>query len=103
MKVWSTSAADWCRSQISKRFRLNSPVADFLCQLVTKVIVPARLASLSLVLESEGTMPYVIAEPCIGTKDTACVDACPVDAIQPRKNGSEFIRAPQLYIDAESC
>jgi len=21
-------------------------------------------------------MAYVIAEPCIGTKDTACVDAC---------------------------
>jgi NAD-dependent dihydropyrimidine dehydrogenase PreA subunit len=24
---------------------------------------------------------YVIVEPCIGTKDTACVDACPVDCI----------------------
>jgi len=24
-------------------------------------------------------MTYVIAEPCIGVKDTACVDACPVD------------------------
>ncbi|RME50458.1 MAG: ferredoxin, partial [Deltaproteobacteria bacterium] len=24
-------------------------------------------------------MAYIIAEPCIGTKDTACVDACPVD------------------------
>jgi len=26
-------------------------------------------------------MAYIIAEPCIGTKDTACVDACPVDAL----------------------
>ncbi len=26
-------------------------------------------------------MAYVIAEPCIGTKDSACVDACPVDCI----------------------
>lgn len=26
-------------------------------------------------------MAYVIAEPCIGKKDTACVEACPVDAI----------------------
>ena len=26
-------------------------------------------------------MPYVIAEPCIGVKDAACVDACPVLAI----------------------
>jgi ferredoxin len=28
-------------------------------------------------------MAYVIAEPCIGTKDTACVDVCPVDCIHP--------------------
>ena len=26
-------------------------------------------------------MAYVIAEPCISVKDTACVDACPVDCI----------------------
>ena len=26
-------------------------------------------------------MAYVINEPCIGTKDTSCVEACPVDAI----------------------
>jgi len=23
---------------------------------------------------------YVIAEPCIGTKDNSCVEVCPVDA-----------------------
>jgi len=27
-----------------------------------------------------GPMAYIIAEPCIGTKDTACVDVCPVDS-----------------------
>ena len=26
-------------------------------------------------------MAYVITEPCIGTKDSACVDVCPVEAI----------------------
>ena len=26
-------------------------------------------------------MAYIICEPCIGTKDTACVDVCPVDCI----------------------
>jgi NAD-dependent dihydropyrimidine dehydrogenase PreA subunit len=26
-------------------------------------------------------MTYVIAEPCIGTKDNSCVEVCPVDAI----------------------
>ena len=31
-------------------------------------------------------MAYVIAEPCIGTKDAACVDACPVDCIHPKKD-----------------
>ena len=25
-------------------------------------------------------MAYVIAEPCVGTKDNSCVEACPVDA-----------------------
>ena len=48
-------------------------------------------------------MAYVIAEPCVGTKDTACVDACPVDCIHPRKDENDFAGAPQLYIDPEAC
>ena len=48
-------------------------------------------------------MAYVIAEPCIGTKDTACVDACPVDCIHPRKGEGEFANVPQLYIDPANC
>ena len=48
-------------------------------------------------------MPFVIAEPCIGVKDTACVDACPVDCIHPRRDEAEFASAPQLYIDPENC
>ncbi len=48
-------------------------------------------------------MPYVIAEPCIGVKDTACVDACPVDCIHPRSDEGLFAESPQLYIDAEHC
>ena len=50
-------------------------------------------------------MAFVIAEPCIGTKDTACVDACPVDCIHPKKNTKYddarpgFDEVPQLYID----
>ena len=31
-------------------------------------------------------MDYVIAESCFEPKDTACVDACPVDCIHPKKN-----------------
>jgi NAD-dependent dihydropyrimidine dehydrogenase PreA subunit len=50
-------------------------------------------------------MAYVIAEPCLGVKDASCVDVCPVDCIQPKKNtGYEdgrpgFGEVQQLYID----
>lgn len=48
-------------------------------------------------------MAYVIAEPCIGTKDTACADACPVDCIHPRKDEDTFATDTQLYIDPIEC
>ena len=48
-------------------------------------------------------MAYVIAEPCIGVKDTACVDVCPCDCIHPRKDEPNFTSAAQLYIDPEEC
>jgi ferredoxin len=48
-------------------------------------------------------MAYVIAEPCIGVKDTACLDVCPVDCIRPVKDGSDFIGVPQLYIHPVDC
>src|SRR5579885_3101000 len=49
------------------------------------------------------TMAYVIAEPCIGTKDTACVDACPVDCIHPKKDEPNHAEAEMLYIDPVEC
>jgi len=48
-------------------------------------------------------MAYVIASPCIGTKDTACVDACPCDCIHPRKDEAGFTDARQLYINPDEC
>jgi ferredoxin len=42
-------------------------------------------------------MTYVIAEPCIGVKDGACVDVCPVDCIHTTDE------APLFYIDPEEC
>jgi len=44
---------------------------------------------------------YVIAEPCVGVKDAACVDACPVDAIHPNK-AETAVNTAQLYI-SEDC
>ncbi len=46
---------------------------------------------------------YIITEPCIGTKDTACVDVCPVDCIHPRKDEPEFQSADMLYIHPDEC
>ena len=40
-------------------------------------------------------MPYIITEACIGTKDRACVDVCPVDCIY---EGPE-----QLFIHPDEC
>lgn len=48
-------------------------------------------------------MAYIIAEPCIGTKDTACVDACPVDCIHPKSDADDFEAAEMLYIDPDEC
>ncbi|NEO85638.1 MAG: ferredoxin family protein [Spirulina sp. SIO3F2] len=44
-------------------------------------------------------MTHIIAEPCIGTKDKACVDVCPVDCIY----GADEENLSQLYIHPEEC
>ncbi len=48
-------------------------------------------------------MSYIICEPCIGAKDTACVDVCPVDCIHPRKDETDFTGAEMLYIHPGEC
>jgi NAD-dependent dihydropyrimidine dehydrogenase PreA subunit len=61
-------------------------------------------------------MPYIIAEPCVGTCDTACVPVCPVDCIHGPLSLDEIEEikdehgenAPQLaniqlYIDPDVC
>jgi NAD-dependent dihydropyrimidine dehydrogenase PreA subunit len=48
-------------------------------------------------------MAYIICEPCLDTKDTACVDVCPVDCIHPRKDESDFAAAEMLYIHPDEC
>jgi NAD-dependent dihydropyrimidine dehydrogenase PreA subunit len=48
-------------------------------------------------------MAFIITDPCIGTKDAACVDVCPVDCIHPRKDEPEFATATMLYIHPDEC
>ena len=47
-------------------------------------------------------MTYVIAEPCIGVKDTACVDACPVDGIHPKKSTTYDDGRPSFEMKSRS-
>jgi NAD-dependent dihydropyrimidine dehydrogenase PreA subunit len=54
-------------------------------------------------IKGEFGMAYVIAEPCIGTKDSACVDACPVDCIHPKKDEADHASVDQLFIDPVEC
>jgi ferredoxin len=53
--------------------------------------------------KGEEKMAYVIAEPCIGVKDTACTEVCPVDCIHPKKDEADFEKEEQLYIDPNEC
>ena len=48
-------------------------------------------------------MAYVIAEPCIGTKDNSCVEVCPVDCIHPTPDEPGYDAAEMLYIDPDEC
>jgi ferredoxin len=51
----------------------------------------------------EVDVTYVIAEPCIGTKDNSCVEVCPVDCIHPTPDEPEYDSVEMLYIDPEEC
>jgi ferredoxin len=53
--------------------------------------------------EDTERMAYIITEPCIGTKDSACVDVCPVDCIHPRKDEPAFESVKMLNIHPDEC
>jgi ferredoxin len=48
-------------------------------------------------------MPYVITEPCIGSKDNSCVEVCPVDCIHPMPDEPGYEQEEQLYINPDEC
>ena len=58
-------------------------------------------------------MTYIIAEPCVGTCDTACIEVCPVDCIHgPEDREGMGAEAKEegvdptdkmLYIHPEEC
>ena len=46
-------------------------------------------------------VPHIICEPCIGTKDQACVDVCPVECIYEADD--QFYIHPEECIDCGAC
>jgi len=48
-------------------------------------------------------MAYIIAEPCIGTKDKACVEVCPVDCIKGTDADKMLFINPDECIDCGAC
>src|SRR5882724_4349563 len=53
--------------------------------------------------EKQRRMTYVIAEPCIGTKDNSCVEVCPVDCIHPTPDEPDYEAVEMLHIDPDEC
>jgi len=46
-------------------------------------------------------MAYVVSQPCIGTKDRACVEVCPVSCFY--ENEDQLFIHPQECIDCDAC
>ena len=48
-------------------------------------------------------MTYVIAEPCIGEKNGACVDVCPAGCIHTTPDAPQNYIDPAVCIDCDAC
>src|ERR1051326_7570804 len=64
---------------------------------------PATVPGTANDLGDPSELTYVIAEPCIGTKDNSCVEVCPVDCIHPTPDEPDYDSVEQLYIDPDEC
>ena len=48
-------------------------------------------------------MTYIITEPCVGVKDSSCVDVCPVDCIYTKDDDDMSYTHPDECIDCALC
>jgi ferredoxin len=48
-------------------------------------------------------MAYVITQPCIGTKESSCVEVCPVDCIHSDEAAEQYFINPDECIDCGAC
>ena len=51
--------------------------------------------------QKEIHMAHIISQPCIGTKDSACVEVCPVECIY--EGDDQFYIHPDECIDCGAC
>ena len=54
-------------------------------------------------IKGDRKLTYIIAEPCVGIKDAACVDVCPVDCIYTEDADNMFYINPEECIDCAAC
>lgn len=48
-------------------------------------------------------MAYVITEPCVDVKDSACVEVCPVDCIYTTEDDDQYYINPEECIECATC
>jgi ferredoxin len=46
---------------------------------------------------------YVITEPCVGVKNAACLEVCPVDCIHTGPEEDQYYIDPSVCIACEQC
>jgi ferredoxin len=73
--------------------------AEMLMCWSAEMLIDWLLGRLTLTIRR--VVAYVITETCIGTKNTACVQVCPVDCIYDA--GDHFIINPAECIDCSMC
>jgi NAD-dependent dihydropyrimidine dehydrogenase PreA subunit len=55
------------------------------------------------ITRGNAAMTYIITEPCVGVKDAACVDVCPVDCIYTTDDDDMYFISPDECIDCAAC
>ncbi len=48
-------------------------------------------------------MAFVITQPCIGVKDAACMEVCPVDCVHCYDDATQYFINPDDCIDCAAC
>ena len=68
--------------------------------IIGSIFVPLSFST-SLREEASRKVTYIITQPCIDVKDSACVDVCPVDCIY--EGPDQFYIHPEECIDCGAC